>query len=310
MRTAPPVSLRVVRTDSVRRSPMPGLMRRRSTTASTVWLRRLSSFISSSSETSSPSTRARRNPSFWSFSSSFLNSPLRPRTTGASTMTRSPSGSESTLWTICSTDWRVMGAPQTWQCGWPMEEKEAEVVVDLCHRADRGARAARDGLLLDGDGGREAVNRVHVGAFELVEELPCVSRERLDVAALPLGVDGVEGERGLAGAGEAGDDRQAVARDHDADILQVVLARAAHCHTVNCHCLKSSARATEENTGRCGNVHLKRVIRAGQATRPNSSEPRILRNVPPAGAFEKAREEASATPSRDRPASPLEERFR
>ena len=39
----------------------------------------------------------RRKPSFASFSSSFLNSPLRPRTIGASTITRSPSGSASTF---------------------------------------------------------------------------------------------------------------------------------------------------------------------------------------------------------------------
>ena len=79
-------------------------------------------------------------------------------------------------------------------------EEEAEVVVDFRHRADGRARAARDGLLLDGDGGREAVNRVDVGAFELVEELPGVGREGFDVAALALGVDGVEGERRFARA--------------------------------------------------------------------------------------------------------------
>ena len=34
--------------------------------------------------------------------------------------------------------------------------------------------------------------------------------------------------RGLAGAGQAGDDHQLVARDLDVDVLEVVLARAAH----------------------------------------------------------------------------------
>ena len=70
--------------------------------------------------------------------------------------------------------------------------------------------------------------RVDVGLLHLLEELPGVGGERLDVAALALGVDGVEGERGLARAGQPGDDHQLVARDLDVDVLEVVLARAAH----------------------------------------------------------------------------------
>jgi hypothetical protein len=46
--------------------------------------------------------------------------------------------------------------------------EQAKVVVDLSDRADGGARAARGGLLLDGDGGREAVNRVHIRALHLI----------------------------------------------------------------------------------------------------------------------------------------------
>ena len=49
----------------------------------------------------------------------------------------------------------------------------------------------------------------------------------LDVAPLPLGIDGVEGEARLARSRQAGDDRQALARDVDVDPLEVVLARAA-----------------------------------------------------------------------------------
>ena len=105
--------------------------------------------------------------------------------------------------------------------------EQAEVVVDLGDGADGGARAAAGGLLLDGDGGAEAVDGVDVGALHLVEELAGVGGESFDVAALAFGVDGVEGERGFAGAGEAGDDGEGVARDADVDVLQVVLARAA-----------------------------------------------------------------------------------
>ena len=68
---------------------------------------------------------------------------------------------------------------------------------------------------------------VDVRLLHHVEELPGVGRQALDVAPLALGIDGVEGEAGLARAGEPGDHHEPVARDVDVDRLQVVLARAA-----------------------------------------------------------------------------------
>ena len=106
--------------------------------------------------------------------------------------------------------------------------EQAEVVVDLGDGADGGAGAAAGGLLLDGDGGREALDGVDVGPLDLVEELARVGGEGFDVAALAFGVDGVEGEGAFAGAGEAGDHGEGVAGDADVDVAQVVLARPAH----------------------------------------------------------------------------------
>src|SRR5262249_46329033 len=60
-----------------------------------------------------------------------------------------------------------------------------------------------------------------------LQELPGVGGERLHVAALALGIDGVEGERRLARAGQPGEHHELVARDLDVDALEVVLARAA-----------------------------------------------------------------------------------
>ena len=107
-------------------------------------------------------------------------------------------------------------------------EQQAQVVVDLGDRADRRARVAGGGLLLDGDGRRQPVDQVDVRLLHLLEELPGVGRQRLDVAALALGVDGVEGERRLARAGQAGDHDQPIARQVDVDVLQVVDAGAAN----------------------------------------------------------------------------------
>ena len=78
--------------------------------------------------------------------------------------------------------------------------EEAEVVVDFGGGGDGGAGVAGLVLLLDGDGGGEAVHVVDVGLFDALEELAGVGGEGFDVAALAFGVDGVEGERGFAGA--------------------------------------------------------------------------------------------------------------
>src|SRR5690606_36916276 len=65
------------------------------------------------------------------------------------------------------------------------------------------------------------------GLLHHAEELPGVGGERLDVAALPFRVDRVEGQRRLAGPRQPRDHDEAVARDLDIDILEVVLAGAA-----------------------------------------------------------------------------------
>ena len=79
-------------------------------------------------------------------------------------------------------------------------EQQPQVVVDLGHRADGRARVVAGGLLLDGDRRRQALDQVDVGLLHQLQELARVGGERLDVAPLALGVEGVEGERGLSRA--------------------------------------------------------------------------------------------------------------
>ncbi len=105
--------------------------------------------------------------------------------------------------------------------------EQAHVVVDFGHRADGRARVFRGRLLLDRDRRREAVDLVDVRLLHHFEELARIGRERLDIAALALGIDGVEGERGFARAREAREHDQLVARNDEIDVLEVVLARAA-----------------------------------------------------------------------------------
>ena len=105
--------------------------------------------------------------------------------------------------------------------------QEAHVVVDLGHRRDRRARVARGRLLLDRDRRRQPLDRIDLGLLHQFEELSGVGAEALDIAALALGVDRVEGQGRLAGTRQPGDHHEAVARQIDIDVLEVVLARAA-----------------------------------------------------------------------------------
>src|SRR5713226_10784594 len=113
--------------------------------------------------------------------------------------------------------------------------QEAEVVVDLGDRADRRARVPRGRLLVDRDRRAEAVDVVDIRLLHHLEELTRVRGERLDVAALPLRVDRVEGKARLPGPGESGDADQAIPRQPDGDVLEVVLAGAMDNELVGSH---------------------------------------------------------------------------
>jgi hypothetical protein len=98
-------------------------------------------------------------------------------------------------------------------------EQQPQVVVDLGHRADGRARILRRGLLFDRDGRRKPLDQVDIGLGHQLEELAGIGRQRFDVAPLALGIDRVEGQRGLAGPGQAGNHHQPITRDVDVDVL-------------------------------------------------------------------------------------------
>ena len=102
----------------------------------------------------------------------------------------------------------------------------AQVIVDFGDGAHRRARRTRGRFLLDGDRRREALDGIHFRPLHLIQELPRVGGERFDVAALALGVNRVKCQRRFARAGKPGDDGQRVARNFQADVFEVVLARA------------------------------------------------------------------------------------
>ena len=140
-----------------------------------------------------------------------------------------PSGSSRMRSTICCGVWRSQpGAVVRAVLDADAGVQQAQVVVDLGDRADGRAGVAAGRLLVDRDRRRQALDDVDVGLVHLPEELAGVRRQRLDVAALALGVDRVEGQAGLAGPGQPGEHDQLVAGQLDVDVLEVVLAGAAH----------------------------------------------------------------------------------
>ena len=124
-------------------------------------------------------------------------------------------------------------------------EQQLQVIVELGHRADRGARGAHRVGLVDGDGRRNAVDAIHRRLVHAIEELARVGREGLDVATLAFGVQRVEHQRGLARARHARHHHQLMQRNVEVEILQVVLPRAVHADAgIRCTCARAFAGAT------------------------------------------------------------------
>ena len=157
-----------------------------------------------------PSIQTRRNPCCFSVASAAASEGLFGIGTEKPTSTSWPARAART----CVGDLRRAERPHlpsamgTGQRGQPREE-QLQVIGDLGHRADGAARGLDRVALLDGDGGRQAVDAVDVGLVHALEKLARVGREGLDVAALALGVERVEGERRFARAAQARDHGQA-----------------------------------------------------------------------------------------------------
>ena len=105
--------------------------------------------------------------------------------------------------------------------------QQPHVVVHFGDGAHGGARVARCRLLVDGDGRRQALDRIDIGFLHEFEELPRIRRQAFDVAPLALGVDRIERQRRFARARQPGDDDQPVPRQVDVDAPEVMLAGAA-----------------------------------------------------------------------------------
>src|SRR5438067_284260 len=95
-------------------------------------------------------------------------------------------------------------------------------------------------LLIDGDSGRESVNMVNIGLLHLVQELTGIGRQRLDIAALSLCKNGIEGQATLARTGETSDDHQLITRNGHINIFQIVLTSTTDNYFVLGHIFQPS----------------------------------------------------------------------
>ena len=73
--------------------------------------------------------------------------------------------------------------------------QQTQIVVNLRGRPNRRSRITNAVLLPDGDGRRDAVDGIDIRLLHPLEELPGVGGQGLHVSPLPLGIDGVEGQR-------------------------------------------------------------------------------------------------------------------
>ena len=108
-----------------------------------------------------------------------------------------------------------------------MREQQPQVIVNLRRRRDDRPRVRPRPALLDRNRRRQPLDVIHLGLLQLIQKLPRVRGQRLDILALSLGENRVERERRFSRAAQPRHHHQLVARDRQREVFQVVLARPA-----------------------------------------------------------------------------------
>lgn len=111
-------------------------------------------------------------------------------------------------------------------------EEDAEHRVGIGCGANGGAGVAAHSLLVDDDGGANPLEAVDFGAGEGWHEALDEGAVGFIDEPLRLGGDGSKDEGRLAGARDAGEDGEPALGDVERDVLEVVLAGAAHLNPV------------------------------------------------------------------------------
>ena len=104
--------------------------------------------------------------------------------------------------------------------------EELQIVIYFGCCTYRRAGVARDDLLLDSNGWGDTLDKVDIGLFDTAKKLTGIRREALDIAALTLGKDGVEGKGRFTRARKTCDNGQCIVRDGEIDVFQIVNPRS------------------------------------------------------------------------------------
>ena len=110
--------------------------------------------------------------------------------------------------------------------------QDAQHRVGVGHRADRRAGVGAHPLLVDDDRGRQPFEDVDLGPRQRRHETLHEGAVGLVDHPLRLGRNRAEDQRRLARSRDAGEHGQPPFGDLDADVLEVVLARALHADHV------------------------------------------------------------------------------
>ena len=120
--------------------------------------------------------------------------------------------------------------------------EQTQEIVDLGDGPHRRAGILVGRLLFDGHHGAQPRDLIHVGALHRPDELPGVGRKGLHVAALPLGIDRIEGQRRFSRARKARDDHQLAARNLEVHVLEVMDPGAVYLNRVFHRSAKRTSR--------------------------------------------------------------------
>ena len=103
----------------------------------------------------------------------------------------------------------------------PCKEQTQEV-INLRGGAHGASGVLVGGFLFNADYGAEAGNLVHIRTLQVAQEVAGIGAERLNVATLSLGIDGVKSQGRLSASAQSGYDGEAVAGNFHIDVLEVM----------------------------------------------------------------------------------------
>ena len=110
---------------------------------------------------------------------------------------------------------------------------KAEAVQKLRARAEGAADSRNTRALVQGKGGRDVENLVHLRFGRLGHPPSCVGREGVQIPTRALGVENAQGEGGFAGTGEPGNADNLIERYIHINIFQVMDSCSADFNFIN-----------------------------------------------------------------------------